>query len=40
MRKICIVSGGSAGLGLAIAGLLVKEGKDVLILGRNNEKLT
>ena len=40
MRKICIVSGGSGGLGLAIAGFLVKAGKDVLILGRNNEKLT
>ena len=40
MRKICIVSGGSGGLGLAIAGLLVKAGKDVLILGRNSEKLS
>lgn len=40
MRKISIVSGGSGGLGLAIAELLVKSGKDVLILGRNNEKLT
>ena len=40
MRKICIVSGGSGGLGLAIAGLLVKAGKDVLILGRNSDKLT
>lgn len=39
MRKICIVSGGSGGLGLAIAELLVKTGKEVLILGRNNEKL-
>jgi len=39
MRKICIVSGGSGGLGLAIAELLVKAGKDVLILGRNDEKL-
>ena len=40
MRKICIVSGGSGGLGLAIAGLLVKAGKNVLILGRNSEKLS
>lgn len=39
MKKICIVSGGSGGLGLAIAELLVKAGKNVLILGRNNEKL-
>ncbi len=34
MKKISIVSGGSAGLGLSIAGLLVRSGKDVLILGR------
>ncbi len=39
MQKICIVSGGSGGLGLAIAELLVKAGKDVLILGRHNDKL-
>jgi len=39
MRKICIVSGGSDGLGLAIAELLARKGKEVLILGRNNEKL-
>ena len=39
MRKICIVSGGSGGLGLAIAELLIRAGKEVLILGRNNEKL-
>ena len=39
MRKVSIISGGSGGLGLAIAELLVKAGKDVLILGRNNEKL-
>lgn len=40
MKKISIISGGSSGLGLAIAELIVKEGKDVLILGRDNEKLT
>jgi short-subunit dehydrogenase len=39
MKKICIVSGGSGGLGLSIAALLLKSGKDVLILGRNSEKL-
>ncbi len=39
MRKVSIISGGSGGLGLAIAELLVKAGKDVLILGRNDEKL-
>lgn len=40
MKKISIISGGSGGLGLAIAELLVKSGKDVLILGRDDEKLT
>jgi short-subunit dehydrogenase len=40
MRKISLISGGSGGLGLAIAELLVKSGKSVLILGRNSEKLT
>jgi len=39
MKKISIVSGGSGGLGLSIAELLVGAGKDVLILGRNSEKL-
>jgi short-subunit dehydrogenase len=39
MKKICIVSGGSSGLGLEIAGLLLKGGKSVLILGRCSEKL-
>jgi len=39
MKKICIVSGGSGGLGLAIAAHLLRSGKDVLILGRNNDKL-
>ena len=40
MRKISVISGGSGGLGLAIAELLVKAGKSVLILGRDSEKLT
>jgi uncharacterized protein len=39
MRKVCIVSGGSSGLGLEMAELLVKAGKRVLILGRNTERL-
>jgi uncharacterized protein len=39
MKKVSIVSGGSGGLGLAIAELLVKSGKNVLILGRDSEKL-
>ena len=40
MKKISVVSGGSSGLGFAIAELLVKAGKDILILGRNSEKLS
>ena len=39
MKKISVISGGASGLGLAIAELLVKSGKDVLILGRDNAKL-
>jgi len=39
MKKISVVSGGSEGLGMALAACLLKEGKDVLILGRNHEKL-
>ena len=39
MKKISVISGGTSGLGLEIAELLVKSGKNVLILGRNNEKL-
>jgi short-subunit dehydrogenase len=40
MQKISIISGGNSGLGLEIALLLVKAGKNVLILGRNAAKLT
>lgn len=40
MKKISVISGGSSGLGLAIAELLVKKGKDVLILGRDGERLS
>jgi short-subunit dehydrogenase len=39
MKKVSIVSGGASGLGFEIASLLVKSGKNVVILGRNNEKL-
>jgi uncharacterized protein len=39
MKKISVISGGTSGLGLEIADLLVKSGKNVLILGRNKEKL-
>ena len=40
MRKVSVISGGSGGLGLSIAEILVRSGKDVLILGRDSEKLT
>src|SRR5664279_2133296 len=39
MQKISVISGGTSGLGLEIASLLVKSGRNVLILGRNAEKL-
>ncbi len=39
MKKISVISGGSSGLGLEIADLLVKSGKNVLILSRNSEKI-
>jgi uncharacterized protein len=39
MQKISLVTGGTSGLGLEIADLLIKSGKNVLILGRNKEKL-
>jgi short-subunit dehydrogenase len=39
MKKISIVSGGSEGLGLALAESLLRSGKDILILGRSCEKL-
>lgn len=40
MKKISIISGGSGGLGLEIADLLVRSGKNIVILGRNSEKLS
>jgi uncharacterized protein len=39
MEKISVISGGTSGLGLEIAGLLVKSGKNVLILGRHGDRL-
>jgi len=39
MKKVSVISGGTSGLGLEIAELLVKSGKNVLILGRNREKI-
>jgi uncharacterized protein len=40
MKKISIISGGTSGLGFEIAMLLVKAGKNILILGRNAVKLS
>jgi NAD(P)-dependent dehydrogenase (short-subunit alcohol dehydrogenase family) len=37
--KKAIVTGGSAGIGLAIAGLLAEEGAEVTVTGRNIKKL-
>jgi short-subunit dehydrogenase len=39
MEKICVISGGAGGLGLAIAETLIKSGRHVLILGRNPDTL-
>jgi uncharacterized protein len=39
MKKISVISGGTSGLGLEIADLFIKSGKNVLILGRKKEKL-
>jgi Short-chain dehydrogenases of various substrate specificities len=39
MKKISVISGGTSGLGLEIADLFIRSGKNVLVLGRNSEKL-
>jgi uncharacterized protein len=39
MKKISLISGGTSGLGLEIAELLVKSGRSVMIVGRNSDKL-
>jgi uncharacterized protein len=39
VNKICVISGGTSGLGFEIACILIRSGKNVLILGRNKEKL-
>lgn len=40
MKNISIISGGTSGLGLEIAEILVNKGHNVLILGRNKMKIT
>jgi short-subunit dehydrogenase len=39
MNKVCIISGGSSGLGFSLANTLLKAGKNIIILGRDTEKL-
>ena len=39
MNNISIISGGTSGLGLEIAELMIKAGRKILILGRNSEKI-
>lgn len=39
MEKVSVISGGSSGLGFEIADLLIKSGKNVIILGRDKIKL-
>jgi len=39
MKKISVISGGTSGLGFEMAKLLIKSGKNILILGRNSNKL-
>ena len=39
MIKISVISGGASGLGFEIASLMVASGKNVLILGRDQDKL-
>jgi short-subunit dehydrogenase len=39
MKKICLISGGTSGLGLEIAKLLLQSGKSVIVLGRTPEKI-
>lgn len=39
MKKVCLISGGTSGLGLEIAKLLLQAGKNVIVLGRSKEKV-
>lgn len=39
IKKVFLISGGASGLGLEIAGFLVRTGKNVAILSRSGEKL-
>ena len=39
MFKNCVITGGSSGLGRAIASLLLKRGANVIIIARNKSQL-
>lgn len=39
MKKVTVISGGTSGLGLEIARLFLKHGKNIIVLGRTTEKL-
>jgi short-subunit dehydrogenase len=39
MTKVSVISGGSSGLGFALASRLLREGKNIIILGRSPERL-
>jgi uncharacterized protein len=39
MTKVSVISGGSGGLGFAIASRLLRDGRNIIILGRDSEKL-
>jgi short-subunit dehydrogenase len=39
MAKVTVISGGSTGLGFSLASKLLKNGKNIIILGRDSSKL-
>ena len=39
-RQVCLITGGSSGIGLAAAKLFARQGYDVSICGRNEARLT
>jgi short-subunit dehydrogenase len=39
MNKVCIISGGSSGLGFSLASKLLNTGMNIIILGRDSERL-